>query len=107
MTKQKIFEMFSQLADNLSSENQTEKKLDLLLSRLNDNIIINPPEAESISEKHLLIHEVCELTRKSRVTIWLWRKKGLLLPCGKSGKNPIYKRSDVLNFLYKSESITL
>ncbi|HAY3563421.1 helix-turn-helix transcriptional regulator [Elizabethkingia anophelis] len=105
MTKQKVFEVFTQLAYNFSSENQTEKKLDLLLSKLDNSIMIRPPEVKS--DKHLLIHEVCELTRKSRVTIWLWRKKGLLLPCGKSGKNPIYKRSDVLNFLYKSEDTTL
>ncbi|MCT4124153.1 helix-turn-helix domain-containing protein [Elizabethkingia anophelis] len=105
MTKQKVFEVFTRLADNFSSENQTEKKLDLLLSKLDNSIMIRPPEVKS--DKHLLIHEVCELTRKSRVTIWLWRKKGLLLPCGKSGKNPIYKRSDVLNFLYKSEDTTL
>ncbi len=93
-----ILEMMTKLivAD---SDKKAEDKMNLILSKLEsiDNITSNTK-----SEEHLIIDEVCKLTRKSRVTIWQWNKKGILRPIGKSGKNPLYLKSDVLDFLYKN-----
>ncbi|RXM39623.1 hypothetical protein BOQ62_10650 [Chryseobacterium sp. CH21] len=99
MQQKKFLEIITQLVSAFPSENETDEKLDLLLSKLeskeNDS---HKPE----QDEHILISEVCELTKKKRTTIWLWNKKGLLKPIGKSGKSPIYRRSDVLNYIYNS-----
>jgi len=100
MQEQKFLEIITQLASAFPSENKTDEKLDLLLSKLESK---DKDSAESEKDEHLLISEVCELTKKKRTTIWLWNKKGLLKPVGKSGKSPIYRRSDVLNYIYNSE----
>ncbi len=93
-----ILEMMTKLivAD---SDNKAEDKMNLILSKLES---IDNTTSYTKSEEHLMIHEVCKLTRKSRVTIWQWNKKGILRPIGKSGKNPLYLKSDVLDFLYKN-----
>ncbi|MCQ9635814.1 helix-turn-helix domain-containing protein [Chryseobacterium sp. WG23] len=103
MQQQKFLEVITQLASAFSLENKTDEKLDLLLSKLESK---NKDSAESQKDEHLLISEVCELTKKKRTTIWLWNKKGLLKPIGKSGKSPIYRKSDVLNYIYNSEKHT-
>lgn len=101
MSKEKLLDALSKLLSAFPSENQTDKKLDLVLSKL-ENQEKTTTDAEH--EEHLLINEVCQLTRKSRVTVWKWKRKGILTPVGKSGKNPIYRKSDVLNFLYSDKS---
>lgn len=101
MQKQDLLKVFAKLLCELPSENQTDKKLDLVLSKL-ENQEKTTTDAEY--EEHLLISEVCQLTRKSRVTVWNWRRKGILTPVGKSGKNPIYRKRDVLNYLYSDKS---
>ncbi|MCS3870881.1 hypothetical protein J3D55_003797 [Chryseobacterium ginsenosidimutans] len=100
MQEQKLLEIITQLASAFPLENKTDEKLDLLLSKLESK---DKDSAESEKYEHLLISEVCELTKKKRTTIWLWNKKGLLTPVGKSGKSPIYRKSDVLNYIYNSE----
>ncbi|MDR4952597.1 helix-turn-helix domain-containing protein [Chryseobacterium sp. ES2] len=100
MQQQKFLEIITQLASAFPSENKTDEKLDLLLSKLESK---DKNSVESEKDEHLLISEVCELTKKKRTTIWLWRKKGLLTPVGQSGKSPIYRKSDVLNYIYNSE----
>lgn len=100
MKQEKFLEIVTQLASAFQPENKTEKKLDLLLSKLESK---DKGLAEQEKDEHLLISEVCELTKKKRTTIWLWRKKGLLIPVGQSGKSPIYRKSDVLNYIYNSE----
>ncbi|MDP9960400.1 helix-turn-helix transcriptional regulator [Chryseobacterium lathyri] len=99
MKQEKFLEIVTQLASAFQPENKTDEKLDLLLSKLENK---DSDSAKSEKEEHLLIAEVCELTKKKRTTIWLWRKKGLLTPIGQSGKSPIYRKSDVLNYLYNS-----
>ena len=101
MQKQDLLKVFAKLLCELPSENQTDKKLDLVLSKL-ENQEKTTTDAEQ--EEHLLISEVCQLTRKSRVTVWNWKRKKILIPVGKSGKNPIYRKSDVLNYLYSDKS---
>ena len=97
--KKELVEIMAKLLDADSSEKDANQKMDLILSKLEsmENASPNPSELE----EHLLINDVCKLTRKSRVTIWKWSKTGLLKPVGKSGKNPIYLKSEVLNFLYQ------
>lgn len=97
MTKE-ILEMITKhiVAD---SNKKSEDKIDLILSKLES---MGNTESGQKSDEHLLIDEVCRLTRKSRVTIWQWNKKGILKPIGKSGKNPLYLKSEVLDFLYKT-----
>ncbi|MBF8457138.1 hypothetical protein IV494_08070 [Kaistella sp. G5-32] len=98
--KKELLEIMAKILVADSSEKRTNEKMDLILSKLEimENVTSNP----LTSEEHLLISEVCKLTRKSRVTIWKWNKTGILKPIGKSGKNPIYLKSDVLNHLYSS-----
>lgn len=103
MKQEKFLEIITHLASVFPSESKTDEKLDLLLSKLESK---DKDSAESEKEEHLLISEVCELTKKKRTTIWLWRKKGLLTPIGQSGKSPIYRKSDILNFLYNSAKKT-
>jgi len=100
--KKELVEIIAKILDVESSEKSRDEKMDLILAKLEK--MEKPPECESERNDHLLINEVCALTRKSRVTIWYWKKKGLLKPVGKSGKNPIYLKSDVLNFLYDNHS---
>ena len=100
MVKKDLLKMFAQLLCELPSENETDKKLDLVLSKLENR----ESKTDAEHEEHLLINEVCQLTRKSRVTVWNWKRKNILIPVGKSGKNPIYRKSDVLNFLYSDKS---
>ena len=76
--------------------------LNLILLKLES--IVNTT-SNITSEEHLMIDEVCKLTSKSRATIWQWNKKGILKPIGKSGKNPLYLKSDVLDFLYKNPTM--
>lgn len=103
--RKELLEIMAKLLVADSSEKNTDDKMDLILSKLESmkKVSANPIK----SEEHLLIKEVCELTRKSRVTIWKWSKIGHLKPIGKSGKNPIYLKSEVLNFLYQSENPVL
>jgi len=100
MQEQKFLEVITQLASAFQSENKTDEKLDLLLSKLESK---DKDSMKPKKDEHLSIAEVCELTKKKRTTIWLWSKKGLLKPIGKSGKSPIYRKSDVLNYIYNSE----
>lgn len=97
MTKE-ILEMMTKLIV-IDSDKRAEDKMNLILSKLDS--ICNTSSTNN-SEEHLMIDEVCKLTRKSRVTIWQWNKKGILRPIGNSGKNPLYLKSDVLDFLYKN-----
>ena len=101
MSKEKLLDALSQLLSAIPSENETDKKLDLVLSKLESQ---EKTTTDAEQEEHLLISEVCQLTRKSRVTVWNWKRKKILIPVGKSGKNPIYRKSDVLNYLYSDKS---
>lgn len=100
MSKEKLLDALSQLLSVIPSENETDKKLDLVLSKLEEQ----ESKTDAETEEHLLINEVCQLTRKSRVTLWKWKREGILIPIGKSGKNPIYRKKDVLSFLYSDNS---
>lgn len=100
--KKELLEIMAKILVADSSEKNTDEKMDLILSKL--EMMENVSSIPSTSEEHLLINDVCKLTRKSRVTIWKWNKIGLLKPIGKSGKNPIYLKSEVLNFLYQSNN---
>lgn len=97
MTKE-ILEMMTKLIVT-DSDKKAEDKMNLILLKLES--IVNTT-SNITSEEHLMIDEVCKLTRKSRATIWQWNKKGILKPIAKSGKNPLYLKSDVLDFLYKN-----
>lgn len=92
----------AQLLSAIQCDNHTDEKLDLLLSKIEG---IEKAATNVEQDEHLLIDEVCELIKKSRVTLWSWRKKGWLQPFGKSGRSPIYKKSDVMNFLTNSKTI--
>ena len=72
MQKKDLLKMFAHLLCELPSENQTDKKLDLVLSKLEHQERIT---TDAEHEEHLLISEVCQLTRKSRVTLWKWKHK--------------------------------
>lgn len=85
-------------AENMPDENNLENKWDQILNRLSE--IESYQKSPDNTNEHLLIDDVCRLTRKSRVTVWTWRKNKLLLPVGMSGRSPLYLKSDVLNFLY-------
>ncbi len=100
-----LLKMMAKLLVAESSENDTDEKMSIILSKLES--IEKVSSNVQKDEEHLLIDEVCKLTRKSRVTIWKWSKNGLLKPIGKSGKNPIYLKSDVLNFIYKENTSLL
>ena len=103
--KKELVEIMARLLVADSSEKNGDEKMDLILAKLEsmENVSANPYEIE----EHLLINDVCKLTRKSRVTIWKWSKTGILKPIGKSGKNPIYLKSEVLSFLYQSNNLVL
>jgi predicted DNA-binding transcriptional regulator AlpA len=97
MKNTKLIETLTQLLKSLSSETATEDKMDLILSKI--DILQSDKETD---DEHLLINEVCKLTRKSRVTIYNWRKDGKLCPIGKSGKNHLYLKSDVIKFIHNN-----
>lgn len=103
--KKELLEIMAKLLVADSSEKNTDNKMDLILSKLEsmENAFANTSEPD----EHLLINDVCKLTRKSRATIWKWSKKGVLKPIGKSGKNPIYLKSEVLNYLYQTKNYVL
>lgn len=100
--KKELLEIMAKILVADSSEKNMDEKMDLILSKL--KMIENVSSSPSTSVEHLLINDVCKLTRKSRVTLWKWNKTGLLKPIGKSGKNPIYLKSEVLDFLYQSNN---
>lgn len=97
-----LLEMMAKILVADSCEKKRDEKMELILSKLES--IENVTSDVTDNHEHLLIPEVCKLARKSRVTIWNWNKKGILKPIGKSGKNPIYLKSDVLNFLYEKQN---
>ncbi|AZI66541.1 DNA-binding protein [Kaistella daneshvariae] len=103
--KKELLEMMAKLLVADSSEKNADEKMDLILSKLES--MESATSNASHKDEHLLINEVCKLTRKSRVTIWNWNKKGLLKPIGKSGKNPLYLKSDVMEFLYNADKIAV
>lgn len=79
----------------LPKENKLEKKLDVLTFEI-ENLKKNYSTKE---DEFLTIKEVCKLVKKGRTTLWHWGNKGILTPFGKSGKSPLYKKSDVIAFL--------
>lgn len=85
-------------AENIPDGYNLENKYDQILNRLKE--IESHQKSTDNTDEHMLIDDVCRLTRKSRVTVWTWRKNKLLLPVGMSGKSPLYLKSDVLKFLY-------
>lgn len=87
---------------NAIPKNGIDEKIDLVLNKLET---IEQPQKNADENEYLLIDEVCRLTRKTRVTIWSWRKKGILIPIGKSGKNPLYKKSDVIAFIHNQNVV--
>ena len=73
--KKELVEIMARLLVADSTEKDANQKMDLILSKLEamENVSANPSELE----EHLLINDVCKLTRKSRVTIWKWSKTRL------------------------------
>lgn len=92
---EKLLQVMAEVLKVLPQENKLEKKLDVLTFEI-ENLKKNYSTKE---DEFLTIKEVCKLVKKGRTTIWRWADKGLLVPFGKSGKSPLYKKSDVIAFL--------
>ena len=56
-----------------------------------------------MTRKFLSLADVQELLHKSRTTIYNWRKQGLLVPVGHSGKSPLFTIDEVENFIKKQQ----
>ncbi|WP_417443625.1 helix-turn-helix domain-containing protein [Joostella sp.] len=55
-------------------------------------------------EEFLTREETAKLCRvKSLTTLWYWCKKGILVPALRSGRKPLYRKSDVINYLEGKE----
>lgn len=80
----------------LLQEDKTEQKFDALFSEMEK---LKEGFSKKEDDEFLTIKQVCNLVKKGRTTIWRWADKGLLVPFGKSGKSPLYKKSDVMAFL--------
>ncbi len=50
-------------------------------------------------EQYLSVDEVCALTKKVRSTLWIWEKRGYLVPASRIGKVLRYKKSDVIKLM--------
>jgi hypothetical protein len=98
-----LIQMLINILQKLPKEDKTEQKFEALFSEIEK---LKECSTKKTDDEFLTINEVCKLIKKGRTTIWSWNKKGLLVPFGKSGKNPIYKKSDVIAFL-SQKSITL
>lgn len=86
---------------------------EILNSDLNVNITINSNELRDFlkevviaqqpkpvkDEEFLSVDEVCALTKKVRSTLWVWERRGYLVPTSRIGKVLRYKKSDVLNLM--------
>lgn len=92
---EKLLQAIAEVLKVLPQENKLEKKLDVLTFEI-ENLKKNYSTKE---DEFLTIKQVCNLVKKGRTTIWRWADKGLLVPFGKSGKSPLYKKSDVIAFL--------
>ena len=97
-----LIQMLTNILQTLPKEDKTEQKFEALFSEIEK---LKEYFTKKTDDEFLTINEVCRLIKKGRTTIWSWNKKGLLVPFGKSGKNPIYKKSDVIAFL-SQKSIT-
>jgi predicted DNA-binding transcriptional regulator AlpA len=76
--------------DELS--NAVAKKV---LERINQSIFHSQEEEKYLSRKE--VASLCNV--KSLSTLWSWNKKGLLVPKSKAGRKPLYRKSDVIQFL--------
>lgn len=72
MKQEKFLEIITQLVSAFPSENKTDEKLDLLISKLESK---DKDSAESEKDEHLLIAEVCELTKKREQLFGFGTKK--------------------------------
>ncbi|SIR73017.1 helix-turn-helix domain-containing protein [Chryseobacterium sp. RU33C] len=93
-----VITALTQFLAAFSSVNTSDEKMNVILSKIESIEKVS----SNTEEEYLLTNEVCKITRKSRPTIIDWRKKGILKPFGKSGRNYLYKKSDVLNFISNS-----
>lgn len=92
---EKLLTIMAEVLKVLPQENKLEQKLDVLTSEIEK--LKNDDSKKD--DDFLTIKQVCNLVKKGRTTIWRWADKGILVPFGKSGKSPLYRKSDVIAFL--------
>lgn len=51
------------------------------------------------------IDEACSLLNSVRSTLWVWEKKGTLIPASRIGKRVMYRKSDVVDFMMGRKSV--
>ena len=75
-----------------------------LIKALEYNKRLNKNLQNQSSKEFLTRKEVAELCKvKSLSTLWYWKQKGILVPTANAGRKPLYKHSDVIDFLKNKE----
>lgn len=60
---------------------------------------LKEPSKEFLSRKE--VAKLCKV--KSLSTLWYWKQKGILVPTANAGRKPLYKYSDIVEFLNNKE----
>lgn len=100
MEKLQLLKALTELVNGLP-DTALGNKIDQLALKIDE--ASKPVERDD--ETFLNIDEVCALIRKTRTTVWKYRKAGLIKEIGMSGRTPLYRRSDILNFIQRQNNL--
>lgn len=98
MELQKIIESGS----NVSFQITADELKKFVLEMINIQKENSPLEGDKML---ISIDEACSMLNSVRSTLWLWEKKGILIPSSRIGKRVMYRKSDIIDFMMGRKSV--